>query len=68
MSWKVRVNHSELENCYEIWLCFKGKRYKLDQTFAYECEDTKAQAWTKALESGTTLERNLIEMIMENDI
>jgi hypothetical protein len=68
VTWKVRVKHSEFENSYEIWLCFKGEKYKVSDAFAYECEDTKVQAWTKALKSGTTLERNLIEMIVENDI
>ncbi len=68
MTWKVRVKHSEFENSYEIWLCFKGDKYKLSEVFPYQSEELKASAWQEALKSGTTLERNLIEMIVENDI
>ena len=67
MTWKVRVKHSEFENSYEIWLCFKGERYKLGEDFPYESDESKASAWQDALKSGTALERNLIEMIVEND-
>lgn len=67
MTWRVKVSHSEFENSYEVWLCFKKKKHKLSDTFAYECEDTKVEAWTKALKAGTELEKSIIEAIIEDD-
>ena len=67
MSWRVKVAHSEFENAYEVLLYFKKKKHKLSDTFTYECEDTKVEAWQKALRAGTELERSIIEAIIEDD-
>ena len=66
MSWRVKVAHSEFENAYEVLLYFKKKKHKLSDTFTYDCESTKIEAWTEALRAGTELERDIIEVIIED--
>ena len=68
MSWRVRVTHAEFENAYEVWLCFSKKKHRLSDTFSYECEKTKIDAWNNALRVGTELERSIVNAFIEDDM
>ena len=68
MSWRVKVEHAEFDNSYEVWLCFKRTKHKLSDTFTYKCKETQTEAWKNALQAGTELERSIVNSFIEDDM
>jgi len=68
VSWKVKVEHAEFDNSYEVWLYFKKTKHKMSDTFPYQCKKTQTEAWKNALEMGTQLERSIVNAFIEDDM
>lgn len=68
MSWNVKVSHDEYESCYKVILSFGRNRYQIGKPFFYyNRSDLQTTAWEEALKLGNYFERDLIEIMIEDD-
>jgi len=68
VSWRIKVSHDEYESSYKVILSFNKNKYQIGKSFCYyNRSDLQTAAWEEALKLGTYFERDLTEIIIEDD-
>ena len=68
MSWRIKVSHDEYESSYKVILSFNKNKYQIGKSFCYyNRSDLQKIAWEEAIKLGNHFERDLTEIIIEDD-
>jgi len=68
VSWRIKVSHDEYESSYKVILSFNKNKYQIGKSFCYyNRSDLQKIAWEEALKWGVYFERDITEIIIEDD-